>query len=142
MLKPYVCVACEKVVLGKDDVASLIGLFSKLMIEVPSGTEIPSNAVTPKEWCVFSIWDIDPGDELKELFLCTKILYPDGSQFANVVKTKMKMEPKRRVQNVVQVPGFPIGQMGDYTILTWIEENEKPVVEPIEFKIGLEAKAQ
>ena len=143
MLKPYVCVACEKVIIAKDDIASLIGLFSKIKIVVPPGTEISPNAVAPKEWCVFSIWDIEPGDELRDLILNTKFIYPDGSQFAEVAKAKIKMEPGKRAQMLANLPGFPIGQTGDYTVATWVEENERIVAGPIEFKLGLEiANAQ
>lgn len=142
MLKPYVCVACEKVIIAADGVASLIGLFSKIIIPVPPETEIPKNAVAPKEWAVFSAWDTDPGDELKKYTLCTQILYPDQSQFAEVVKTKMKVELSKRSQMNIQILGFPIGQIGQYTIRTWIEENQRRVFGPIEFKIELEMTKQ
>jgi hypothetical protein len=36
MLKPYVVVVCEKVIIAKDEVASLIGLFNGLFF--PLGT--------------------------------------------------------------------------------------------------------
>jgi hypothetical protein len=142
MLRPYVCVACEKVIIAADGVASLIGLFSKIIIPVPAETEIPRNAVAPKEWAVFSVWDIDQGDELKKYTLCTQILYPDQSQFAEVVKTKMKTELSKRSQMNIQILGFPIGQIGQYTIRTWVEENQQRIFGPIEFKIELEMTKQ
>jgi hypothetical protein len=138
MLKPYVCVACERVIIAKDDVASLIGLFSKITLIVKPGMDIPLNAVAPKEWSIFSIWDIDPGDELKEHTLYTKFIYPDGSQFAEVSKAKMVLQSGKRAQMVVTMSGFPIGQTGDYTVATWVEENGRIVVGPIEFKLGVE----
>lgn len=140
MLKPYVCVACEKVILSKDNVASLIGLFSKIVFTVPGGIEIPKNAVSPKEWAVFSIWDPDPGDENRHYVLCTQVLYPDKSQFGEVIKSKINIEPNARAQMIMQFPGFPVGQLGDYTVTTWVEENETRVVGPIEFKVGVEAR--
>jgi len=54
----------------------------------------------------------------------------------------MNIEANKRSQRSVQVPGFPVGQFGDYSVLTWIEENQNRVFGPIEFKIGIEiAKA-
>ncbi|HVS88752.1 MAG TPA: hypothetical protein VHF01_11110 [Candidatus Acidoferrum sp.] len=138
MLKPYVCVACEKVILAGDGVASLIGLFSKFVVVVPAETEIPKNAVAPKEWAIFAIFDTDPGDELKEYFLFVQILYPDKSQFGETSKTKIKTELNKRSQVVAQIPAFPLGQVGNYTVRVWVEENQQKVVGPIEFKIELE----
>jgi hypothetical protein len=136
MLKPYVCVACEKVIIAKqDEVASLISLFSKIILTVPVGTEIPRNAVAPKEWAVFSIWDPEPGDERRNYFLCTQILYPDESQFGEMSRSRFNVEVNKRAQMNIQVQGFPIGQAGEYKIRTWIEENEKRVSEPIQFGI-------
>lgn len=138
MLKPYVCLACEKVIIAKDDVASLISLFSKIILHLPAGTEIPKNAVAPSQWAVFSIWDIEPGDENREYVLCTQMLYPDGTQFADIVKQNMPIQAGKRCQMIAQFVGFPIGQSGDYTVRTWIEEKEHKVFGPTDFKLGVE----
>jgi hypothetical protein len=138
MLKPYVCVACEKVLITPDGVASLISLFSKIIASVPAEVEIPKNGVVPREWAVFSAWDIDPGDELKEHFICTQILYPDQTQFGEIHRVKMNVEKGKRSQVAAQMNGFPIGQEGFHTVRVWIEEKQQRVVGPIEFKIQLE----
>jgi hypothetical protein len=139
MLKPYVCVLCEKVIVAKDgDVPSLIGLMNKMILHVPTEAEIASNAVAPKEWNVFSIWDSETGDEQKEYILCTQVLYPNKTQFAEIARLKVPVEANKRSQMVVQLPGFPIGQIGFYTVRTWLEENDQMVVGPIEAKIELE----
>jgi len=142
MLRPYACVVCEKVILAKDDVASLINLFSKIILTVPTGAEIPGNAVIPRDWAVFSIWLTEPGDERREYTLCTQILYPDKSQFGQTVKGRIPIEPAKRAQMNMQFQGFPIGQIGEYKIRTWIEENQKEVFGPIEFGIELEIRRQ
>ncbi|HXJ04086.1 MAG TPA: hypothetical protein VNH65_03255 [Candidatus Acidoferrum sp.] len=135
MLKPYVCVACEKVIIAQDGVASLIALFSKIILTIPAGTEIPRDAVAPKEWAVFSIWDPEPGDDLRKFFLCTQILYPDETQFGQIAKSKFNIEPNKRSQMNMQIQGFPIGQAGEYKIRSWIEENDKKISDPIQFGI-------
>ncbi len=138
MLKTYVCAACEKVILTADNVASLISLFNKIIITAPPEAEVPKNAVAPKEWAIFSIFDTEPGDELKEYTHFAQILYPDQSQFSEIAKSKLRIELNKRAQVNVQVPAFPIGQVGNYTVRVWIEENQRTVVGPIEFKIELE----
>ena len=94
MLKPYVCVACEKVILAKDNVASLIGLFSKIILTVPADTELPKNAVSPKEWAVFSIWDIDPGDEKKQYEM--QKVYPDYQYVIGDVRDKNRIQSSKK----------------------------------------------
>lgn len=140
MLKPYVCVACERVILAQPDaVPSLISLFSKMLVTVPEeAPEIPKNAVAPREWAVYAAWDPEPGDEDKRYTFCSQLLYPDQSQFGDIGKIKLKVERDKRCQVNLQIPAFPIGQTGFYTVRTWIEENDKRVLGPNEFNIELQ----
>jgi hypothetical protein len=138
MLKPYVCVVCEKIILAVDGVASLIGLFSKILASVPAETEIPKNAVAPKEWAIVAIFDPEPGDELREYVLCIQVFYPDKTQFGESTKIKLNVEAGKRTQAFAQVPGFPIGQIGKYTVHIWVEENQQIVVGPIDIQVELE----
>ncbi len=142
MLKPYIFVGCEKVIVSKDDVASVIGLFSKIILTVPPGTDIPANAVTPREWAVFSIWDAEPGDEKREYILCTQILYPDQSPYGEINRHKLKIELNKRVQVVLQFNGMPIGQLGKYLVRSWIEEKQEKIFGPLEFNIEVETITQ
>ncbi len=142
MLKLYACVACEKVIIDQDGVASLIGLFNRIILTPPKGQEIPKNAVAPKEWAVFSAWDPEPGDELKEYFFCIQMFYPDKTQFAETYKNKMNIQLNKRSQVKANMPGFPVGQVGFYTVRTWIEESNEMVAGPIEFKMEVEIPKQ
>ncbi len=137
MLKLYACVACEKVIIDQDGVASLIGLFNKFILTPQKDQEIPKNAVA-----VFSAWDTEPGDELKEHLFCLQIFYPDKSQFGEIFKNKMKVELNKRSQVKTMIPGFPVGQPGFYTVRNWIEESNKMVAGPIEFKMEVEILKQ
>jgi len=142
MLKPDVCVACEKVIIDENGIASLIGLFGKIGFIAPKGIEIPKNAVAPKEWAVFSSWDVEPGDELKDYFACMQLLYPDKSQFGDIIKNKLKIEPnKSKSQWRTTILGFPVGQVGPYTVRVWVEEANKVVIEPIEIILEVEAQS-
>jgi hypothetical protein len=151
MLKPYVCVACEKVLFDQKvedrpdsgNTASLIGLFGKIVMSVSEGiADIPSNAVIPKEWAIYSAWEPESGDEHREYILCTQLFYPDKNPFGEVSKVAVKIEKNKRYQNIVRINGFPIGQIGSYVVRTWIEENNQTVCGPLEFKIDLEINRQ
>lgn len=149
MLKPYICVVCEKVVLEYQMTAdnkavagpaSLISLFQKITAVVATNAPpFPANAVAPREWSLYSSWDTEPGDELRNYVLCTQILYPNGDEYGTVQRIPVKpLSAGKRWQMIVRVLGFPIGQAGFYKILTWIEENDQRVVGPIEDKIEVE----
>lgn len=142
MFKPYACVACEKVIIDRELIATLVSLFSKFIIEVPFDAEIPKNAIIPREWSVYSAWDADTGDENQANFLCTQVFYPDASPFGETAKNKMGVDVGKRSQINTQFQGFPIGQPGSYVVRTWVEQNEKNVSPIIEFKIDLEIKRQ
>lgn len=151
MLKPYICVACERVILERpsdfdspdsEGVASLIGLFSKMIAITADDQVIPPNAVVPKDWAIFSAWDIESEDAGKKYNLCTQILYPDGTPFGETSKIPLKLQLNKRSQNVVKIVGFPVGQTGFYSIQTWIEENDARIYGPIEFKIEFEIRKQ
>lgn len=144
MLKPYVCIACEKVILSQPDgVPSLISLFSKILVTVPEEVvEIPKNSVAPKEWVIYAAWDPEPGDEDKSYMFCSQILYPDQSEFGEVRKIKINVERGKRSQLTLQILGFPIGQTGVYTVRAWVEERGEQILGPIEFNIELEIVRQ
>jgi hypothetical protein len=71
------------------------------------------------------------------------MLYPDGTQFGDIVRHDMPLAlEKARCQMVVQFVGFPVGQAGQYTVLTWIEESGHTVCDPIDFKLNVEIVPQ
>jgi hypothetical protein len=123
----------------ESGVASLISLFNKIIVRHPGG-EVPANAVAPKDWVVFSIWDTEPGDEKKEYYICTQVLYPDNSPFGDLNRTRVNITSgrNRRSQITINCHAFPIGQVGLYKVQTWIEENKQKVYGPIEFAIEVQ----
>ncbi len=137
MLKPYLCVACEKVIISVETVPSIIAIFSKIVVAVAAETDVPKNAVANKEWSIFCLYNHDDGDELKEYTHKVQIVYPDKTQFGDVSKTKFVAEAGKRSQVHIQVPVFPIGQTGKYTIRVWVEENER-LITTTEFSVDVE----
>jgi hypothetical protein len=67
-----------------------------------------------------------------------QILYPDKTQFGEVAKVVVKTEAGKMAQAVVRTQGFPIGQAGQYTIRTWVEDDGKKITDPEEISIELE----
>jgi len=155
MLKPYICVTCERVIIEQviphapnvtipetHGPASLIGLFSKMYvtpITAPSGESpvVPPNAILPREWAIYTEWNTEPGDENRRYVLAVQIFYPDQTPFGETTRAPINVEPNRRSQSIVRINGFPVGQAGMYTARVWIEEDQKTVAEPINLSIEL-----
>ena len=61
-MKLLIASPCQMVITDKEGLAghSLIGVFHNFKIRVPEKAEVPSNALLPKEWTIFSKWSLDP----------------------------------------------------------------------------------
>jgi hypothetical protein len=51
---------------------------------------------------------------------------------------KIPIERRKRSQMHVRFNAFPLGQVGNYTVRTWVETNRQRVVDPIEITLELE----
>jgi hypothetical protein len=115
----YTFVVCDKVIIDEVGVASLITLFSTVTLSMAG--EIPSDALAPKEWAIFAIWDYESADEGKEYNQVVQLLLPDRTSFLERLETKFVMRPGRKQQIKNPVLGFPVGQQGNVTVRLWLE---------------------
>ncbi len=131
MPKLYVFAVCDKVILDANGTASLISLFNEVHAVLASGTEIPPNAVAPKEWAIFVSWKQEPEDAGKEYEQILQIINPDESVFQQTGIKFTFARDKTHHQNTGQVVGFPVGREGTYTVKMWLEHNKVTVFEPL-----------
>jgi hypothetical protein len=128
---------CEKVIIDDAGMASLICLFTDIGAAVPPLTEMPPNAVAPKEWAIFSAWEWEDGDEGKEYSLFFEVRYPDGKTFAEGKATFVMQKDKR---NQVKIPfvGIPVAQQGKCTVRIRLKHGDSLIIEPapVYIKIG------
>jgi hypothetical protein len=52
-------VACERVILDTEGLASLIRVIESVEVTVPKEVELPPGISAPKEWSTISIWSLD-----------------------------------------------------------------------------------
>jgi hypothetical protein len=139
MLKPHLFLVCEKVIVDKNEMPSLIGVFNKMTTAV-SG-DVPSNAVAPKEWCIFTSWVSEPSDAGRHYTQIYRILYPNGEQFGDDARIELQVVPgKRHSQTIASSQGLPIGQSGLYTVESWVEENGKKIGSNISLQFEVETQ--
>jgi hypothetical protein len=139
MPKLYVFAICEKVITDASGVPSLIGLFNKITAATAPGAEIPASAVAPKEYAIFTSWDVEPSDIGKEYTELYEMFYPDGSQFGERNRLKVAMGHGKRSNCSANAYALPIGQAGLYTVRTWLEDDQGRVIfEPISLQFEVE----
>jgi hypothetical protein len=124
---------CERVIVSREGIPSLISLFEDLNIAPSEGesiVEVPKETITFQHWAVFCEWEI--GDDELDLKKADQILemqYPDGS--IAPIKGRLPFDLPRAgtFRNHQDIYGFPVGQEGAYTIRVWLEKDGKPVSE-------------
>jgi len=117
--------------------ATLVEILQNIGVPVPENVVIPANAVTPKDWSVFTMWKTDPADAGKSYTQIVQLLWPDKTEFQNGVLSLEIEADKATHQSTVNIMGFPVGQEGPVTINTWLELNGKKVGEEYSYIISV-----
>jgi hypothetical protein len=134
--------ACEKVIIDENKNTSLISIIDKLTVTAPGNAEIPNNAVVPKEWAIYASWIAEAEDGGKRYTVATQVFYPDETPFADVVRFELVMEAGKRAQGIARFNGFPIGQVGAFTVQTWLEYEGKRIGTEQELSLDVEIDRQ
>jgi hypothetical protein len=133
---------CEKVLVDESQTASLISIFDKLTVNAPENAEIPRNGIAVKEWAVYASWIPEADDVGKTYKVATQVFYPDETPFADVVRFDLAMKAGKRAQGIARFNGFPIGQVGAFTVSTWLEYEGKRIGTDRELTIDVEISRQ
>jgi hypothetical protein len=129
---------CEKVIIDNNGVASLISLFSQFNVGTVTGEEIPSNAVAPKEWALFCIWDHEPSEIGTEFTEVVEVRGPDGNLFAPPQSVKVVPQPGRLMSQVtVGFMAVPVGRAGPVTTTIRLEKGGIIVGGPTDFRFDV-----
>jgi hypothetical protein len=116
---------------------SLIAVFHDIGIKVPPSTDVPSNALLPKEWAIFSKWKAEKEEEAtKHYTLQFAAYWPDGTA---LVEQEIKSNPlvEGGMAFIVRNTGFPIGQNGIVKVILSLMADGVPAHEPVVLDIGV-----
>jgi hypothetical protein len=91
---------------------------------------MPRDALTFKEWSVFSEWKPEAADVGTTADQILELQYPDGTSSPIRGKLQFSFENTRGHRNHQNIMGFPVGHEGCYLIRVWLERNEK-VITPV-----------
>lgn len=128
---------CQMVITDKDEATghSLIGVFHSLKIRVPETTEVPAKALLPKEWAIFSKWELDPSESAKEIKLFVEIFWPDGEPLSKTELVAAEIS-ENQTAFIIRTIGFPMGG-GKIKIILSIFADGELAHEPVVLSVGV-----
>ncbi len=133
-MKNLVHVPCQMAIQDQISGHSLIAIFHEIKLQFPGGAEIPLNAVIPREWAIFSKWELEVDEEGRDYVSTTEIYWPDGTLFA-----RFELKAANPIANgmafVVRLSGFPMGQIGIIRVTNTLSEGGRLVSGPNEIAI-------
>lgn len=124
MPKLLLLVPCETVVVGQNDVASLINLLSELQIgNLPE--IVPPDAAIPYKWTIFTEWFFTEEEGRLNWAQRLRLLTPHGE--ATMLQHVAELPPslgKPRHRIIAQLNFFPILPEAEYQIEVSLKEIE------------------
>jgi hypothetical protein len=134
-------IACEKVILDASGVPTIVSVIEKVEVEVPNGTTVPENAVSPKEWFVYATWRLSAGEVFgAEYRHVTEIAAPSTGLPRPRITSDFKFNGE--LHKIVQTMfGLPIGKEGTLSANVWLERPEgSPVTSVYSYPIQVKHK--
>jgi hypothetical protein len=133
-MKLLLAAPCNLVLQDPEVGHSLIGVFHESKIQIPhDAPEVPSNAMVPREWSIFSKFGLDPDDEGKNYSLKIDVFWPDGS-----ILISHTVNAARPTNNgmafIAKLQAFPMGQQGIVRIIQNLSSEGNVVFGPIELE--------
>jgi hypothetical protein len=134
--------ACERIIIDRVGAHSLIAIMSRIDIAITpppdmTANQLPPNAIAPKEWFVFSMWEPEGGDFGKEFEQVIEVFWPNEEK---ILSGRLKLKPEANGGNQLasySISGFPVGQQGRVKVLTWLEQQGRRVTEPFPYYISV-----
>jgi hypothetical protein len=144
-MKCTALLACEKLIVDKDGAHSLINVMHSAAVvlqqqeigEVPQQIPIPSNAVMPNQWWIYSVWMPMPQDVGCSFEQVYQLYWPSGEKFAEN-RLPFTQKEDRMQQTSFYYVGFPVGQPGNLKIISWLDHEGHRVSDLVETFVRIE----
>lgn len=134
-MKLLLAAPCNVVLNDPDLGHSLIGVFHDIRVNVLPGSEVPADAMLPREWAIFSKWALEPHEVNREYTQVTELYWPDGKL---VGRNSSALQASGTAMSFIsRNTAFPFGQNGNVRILFWMEESGEAVSEGVEILISV-----
>src|SRR5208282_3120547 len=131
-MRPQALCTCEKVIVDKREVHSLINLIHN--VEIEASADMPKNAVGPNQWCIFTMWVPSSEDVGRKFEQAYQVYWPDGGKFFEG-RFEFTQENEEIQQITFGLIGFPVGQPGRLRIITWLDRDGHRISDILETAI-------
>jgi hypothetical protein len=120
MPKLAILAACEKVIIDRVGLPSIINVFQRMNVKLVD--PIPENAIVPNAWAIFVLWQHTADEQDVEFTQRLEVIAPDGKPFLTG-ETKFKITEVDDLQskNHIVINGLPVWAEGFVTINVWLE---------------------
>jgi hypothetical protein len=137
MLKQMIFAPCERVIIAKDDIISLISVMETVQISVTA--DLPTKALAPIGWAIVSLWRRDENTDAPiEFEERTEVIWQDGTVALGGTTRFTVTNSHLMYRSLISFPAFPIGQAGMIWIKNrirqtnpeteWVASSEFPLV--------------
>lgn len=122
MPKLIILAACEKVIIDRAQIPSLIGIFQGVNIQVTE--DMPERAVTQMRWNIFTAWQHDLEELGVEFTQHMEVVTPRGEQFIKG-ETKFKVTDANDLQSRIgtEINSIPVSDQGHFTVRVWLDNS-------------------
>jgi hypothetical protein len=139
-------IACEKIIIDKGGTHTLIEVLSGADIAITplegiSEQRLPENALSPKPWWIFSIWEPSKDDEGQEVEQVYAVFWPNGDKLLEGKSVPFRMTSRVQYTSY-QILGFPVGQEGKVKVSTWITKGGTRITDPFDYFITIRHVSQ
>jgi hypothetical protein len=123
MLKLQTFLPCEKVIIDKEELASLINVLDSINVELNDKTALREDAASLLDWIIFTVWrktDITDGGKRYEQRV--ELLSPDGQQIFEVLQPFNVNKTHFNFRVLTKIGAIPIGKKGNLTLKIYLRE--------------------
>lgn len=138
MLKLLVFLACEKMIIDKEEMASVINVLDSVTVELDGKTELKNDAASPFGWEVFAIWRrIDALVSGKKFEQRVTLIDPDGNLVFEVVQPLTIDNIHLNFRAHLKVGAMPVGKKGSLSLRIYLREGSSKWQEKGEYPIQI-----
>lgn len=123
MLKLQVFLPCEKLIIDKEDMISVINVLDSVTVGQDDQLQLKEDTAFALNWQVFAIWrKTDTEDANKKFEQRIELLRPDGHSVFNATQPLNIDKTHFNFRSILKIGAMPIGQKGILTLKMLIRE--------------------
>jgi hypothetical protein len=146
-MKCIAIVPCEKLIIDKEGAHSIINVMLNAEIalqqietqKAPQLVPIPTDAVSPTTWWVYTIWNPSSKDVGENFDQVYQLYWPSGDKLLEN-RLSFRLDKNALMQTTFSFVGLPVGQEGRIRIATWIDHKGHCISEIAETFIYIKHK--